>query len=172
MNYYKLLGVSYDAPQALIRARYRLLAFNTHPDLVGDGNASQSFERYAEAYGVLGHPTRRQAYNAQMGIQLEPRPLKAGHDLHQRLTILPAQAEYGTSAVLRFLRYDPCSLCWCAGCHRCKQQGLVGQWIEVAVKIPKGMRQSTMLVVEGEGGQTEPGGPRGDLLVHVSIGDP
>ena len=168
-DYYKVLGLAPNAPQRQIRAKYWLLALNAHPDQAGDNSDTERFARYAEAYKILGNPARRRAYNSQQGITVEPRTLKPGYDLHQRLSVSTADTEKGTVIPLQFVRYDPCSLCWCEGCQRCSYQGLVHTDVEVKVKIPSGLQRSTTLFVEGEGAQTEPGGQRGHLLVFIEI---
>src|SRR5258708_39548153 len=97
-DYYKILGVLPNAPQRQIRARYWLLALNAHPDQAGDNSDVERFARYAQAYKVLGNPARRREYNQQHRIFVEPRPLKAGHDLYQRLIVSPVDLENGAAA--------------------------------------------------------------------------
>jgi DnaJ-class molecular chaperone len=61
-NYYALLQVREDATGAEIKRAYRTLAQTVHPDCVG-GDAQQ-FRQIAEAYEVLGDPSRRRRYDA------------------------------------------------------------------------------------------------------------
>jgi len=61
-NYYRILHVQFDAPEAVIKASYRalMLKLKQHPDLGGDHwNASL----INEAYAVLTHPAKRAAYD-------------------------------------------------------------------------------------------------------------
>lgn len=60
-NYYLILGVDTDATQKEIRAAYRELAKELHPDYYGED--SGPFMDLQEAYGVLNDPTRRRAYD-------------------------------------------------------------------------------------------------------------
>lgn len=68
-NYYRILQVQPDAPQALIVASYRTLMqkLRYHPDLGGDHwNAAL----LNEAFQVLSDPEKRKAYDAAMGDRL------------------------------------------------------------------------------------------------------
>ncbi len=166
-DYYRVLGVSYDDPAAKIRARFRLLAFATHPD-TGSVYA-EDFARYAQAYRVLGNPVRRQHYNEALGIFVRPRPLQPGQDLYQEIIVSPELAAQGGIVPLAFTRYEPCSLCWLAGCRRCDHQGMIPERVSLDVTVSAGTKRGARIFVEGQGGRTEPGGPRGDLFVYVLI---
>ncbi len=168
MDYYQVLGVAYDDPPEKIRARYRLLTLSSHPDTAGTGDL-ESFGRYVQAYRILGHPSRRQRYNEELGIFVKPRPIQPGHHLYQYVTVSPALAEQGGTVPLNFMRYEPCSLCWLAGCHRCQEQGMIPEQVAVEVNIAPGTKHGKTIFLEGYGGQSEPGGPRGDLFVYVYI---
>lgn len=68
-NYYRILQVQPDAPQALITASYRTLMqkLKYHPDLGGDHwNAAL----LNEAFHVLSDPQRRAEYDRSMGDSL------------------------------------------------------------------------------------------------------
>lgn len=62
-NYYRILHVQPDAPEAVIRASYRTIMqrLKAHPDLGGDGEAAALLN---EARAVLTDPARRAAYDA------------------------------------------------------------------------------------------------------------
>jgi DnaJ-class molecular chaperone len=168
-NFYQVLGVAYDDPREKIRARYRLLALKTHPDTAGPHH-KDVLTVYAQAYRVLGHQARRERYNADLGIFIKARSLHPGHHLYQRVMILPELARQGGVALLNFVRYQPCSLCWLMGCHRCNQQGMVPEQVCIEVKVPPNTQNNSSIFIEGQGGQSEPGGSRGDLFVYVTIG--
>jgi DnaJ-class molecular chaperone len=64
-DYYQILGISPEASQEDIKAAFRKLAFQYHPD-VNPGNeneAGEKFKEINEAYGVLCDAARRQQYD-------------------------------------------------------------------------------------------------------------
>ncbi|MDR0490388.1 MAG: DnaJ domain-containing protein [Oscillospiraceae bacterium] len=65
VDYYAALGVMPDAGADTIRARYRKLAKECHPDLhPGDKAAETRFKEIGEAWEVLGDPDKRAKYDA------------------------------------------------------------------------------------------------------------
>ncbi len=63
-DYYDVLGVSRDASRSEIKAAFRDLARDTHPDAnPGDAAAETRFREIAEAYEVLSDANRRAAYD-------------------------------------------------------------------------------------------------------------
>jgi len=60
-DYYADLEVVKNASEAEIKAAYRRLAREHHPDRQGD---PLKFRAVAEAYETLGDPDKRQAYDA------------------------------------------------------------------------------------------------------------
>ncbi len=63
MSYYDDMGLPPSATDDEIRARYRELAMVAHPDRGGDPVV---FRLLTEAYDVLGDPTARRAYDAEL----------------------------------------------------------------------------------------------------------
>jgi DnaJ-class molecular chaperone len=64
-TYYVVLGIGREASRDVIRAAYRDLAKQLHPDLAGDASTS-AFQELNEAYEVLGDADRRRAYDAEL----------------------------------------------------------------------------------------------------------
>lgn len=65
-DYYEILGVSRSASDSEIKAAYRKLAREHHPDMVKDGDkttAEQRFKEINEAYQILGDPQKKQMYD-------------------------------------------------------------------------------------------------------------
>ncbi|MBC7364865.1 MAG: molecular chaperone DnaJ, partial [Candidatus Aminicenantes bacterium] len=68
-----------------------------------------------------------------------------------------------------------CSHCGGAGeiistpCEECRGTGKVRTKKELRVKIPAGVDDGTRLRISGEGEAGDPGQPRGDLYVHISV---
>lgn len=68
-DYYEVLGVGRNADDTEIKAAYRKLALQYHPDRnPGDKKAEERFKEAAEAYEVLRDPNKRNIYN-QFGHQ-------------------------------------------------------------------------------------------------------
>jgi molecular chaperone DnaJ len=66
INYYQVLGVSREASQEEIRAAYRTLAKNRHPDRAG--GSTEEFSLLQEAYAVLSDPNRRRQHDEALDL--------------------------------------------------------------------------------------------------------
>ncbi|KAL2650061.1 hypothetical protein R1flu_018189 [Riccia fluitans] len=63
-DFYKVLGVNYDATDDSIRSNYLRLALKWHPDKhVGEDGATLKFQEINEAYRVLSDPAKRLEYD-------------------------------------------------------------------------------------------------------------
>jgi len=65
-DYYSTLGVARDASTEEIRKAYRKLARKYHPDVSKEPDAEKRIKEVNEAWGVLGDPEKRAAYD-QLG---------------------------------------------------------------------------------------------------------
>jgi len=63
-NYYEILGVPEDAGYDEVRAVYRRLAFEFHPDRNSDPAAQEYFQKVIEAFSVLSDSESRREYDA------------------------------------------------------------------------------------------------------------
>ena len=63
-DYYEVLGLGRDADDQQIKAAYRKLALQHHPDRNPNNNeAEENFKQAAEAYSVLSDPQKRATYD-------------------------------------------------------------------------------------------------------------
>jgi len=62
-DYYEILGVGRNASNDEIRAAFRKLARQYHPDVNKDGDAEEKFKEINEAYGVLSDSEKRARYD-------------------------------------------------------------------------------------------------------------
>ena len=70
-DYYEVLGVPRAASPEDIKAAFRKLARQYHPDVSQEPNAEERFKEINEAYAVLSEPDRRAAYDrfGHAGVQ-------------------------------------------------------------------------------------------------------
>jgi molecular chaperone DnaJ len=62
-DYYEILGLSKSASTAEIKAAYRRLALQWHPDRNKAANANEKFKEINEAYAVLSDPKKKETYD-------------------------------------------------------------------------------------------------------------
>ena len=62
-DYYEVLGVSKSASAAEVKAAYRKLALEWHPDRNKAANANEKFKEINEAYAVLSDPKKKETYD-------------------------------------------------------------------------------------------------------------
>lgn len=67
-GFYKCLGVQPDAPASVIKAAYRALAMELHPDRNPGRDTTSQFQKLQEAYAVLSDEGLRQRYDAESSV--------------------------------------------------------------------------------------------------------
>lgn len=70
-TYYALLGVAQDADEGAIKAGYRRMARQWHPDACREPDAHERFLAIRDAYNILSDPQLRRKYN--VGLLFEER---------------------------------------------------------------------------------------------------
>ncbi|CAO2821632.1 unnamed protein product [Amaranthus hypochondriacus] len=76
-DYYKILGVDYDATEEDIRLSYRKLALKWHPDKhKGDNAVTSKFQEINEAYRVLSDPATRLEYDLSGNYEIDKYTLR------------------------------------------------------------------------------------------------
>lgn len=76
-TYYDNLKVARNAPAAVIKAAYRALSQQYHPDRNPDPDAQRIIRLINEAYDVLGDPVRRAEYDRELAAQEKEEKLAA-----------------------------------------------------------------------------------------------
>lgn len=67
-GYYKTLGVQPDAPASVVKAAYRALAMDLHPDRNPGKDVTAKFQKLQEAYVTLSDAKLREQYDADSSV--------------------------------------------------------------------------------------------------------
>jgi hypothetical protein len=65
-THYETLGVSKGATQEEIKAAFRKLSLETHPDLNKETSCEETFKNIANAHSILSNPNDRRRYDLQL----------------------------------------------------------------------------------------------------------
>jgi molecular chaperone DnaJ len=137
-DYYKTLGLAREASAAEIKAAYRKLALQFHPDRnPGDRAAEERFKEVSQAYGVLSDEEKRARYDRLGDVPGDQpfgdsadlakvteffdavfgdlfgvgRKRAAGQDLRYTLELEFDEAALGCQKTIRFERSEDCRVC-------------------------------------------------------------
>ena len=195
-DYYDILGVKPDASEAEIKAAYRKLARQYHPDKNKEAGAEDKFKAINEANEVLRDKEKRRAYDQvraggyRGGEQFRPPPgFGQGYDFGD-----------GGAGEGDFSDFFESLFGRGAGGHRGQPRARRGRDVQaqvqidlqtafdggrtrvalhdshghervLEVKIPAGIQPGQVIRLSGQGHAGAAGGPNGDLLLEVAIRD-
>lgn len=156
MDYYQTLKVSKAASQDEIKAAYKKLAFEHHPDHGGDAT---KFSSITEAYTVLGDSRKRSEYDSQQSREFVFRSAdvdnlfknyQPNQDIVITETISFADQFTGKIIDLSYSLPD-------------------GQIKNLSAEIPKGIRDNQRLTFTGYGSRENPHVKPGNLIIRVKV---
>jgi len=177
-DFYKILGVAKDVPDAELKKVYRKLAKANHPDLhPGDAKAEARFKDISEAYDVLSDKDQRKEYDAIRamggGARFQQGPGSSGgfEDVFSNLFggggFPGGFGGFGgpqrgqdltTSSTIDFI------------------DSIKGTTLKIKVgndtvslKVPAGIQDGQKLKLAGKGQSSPNGGPKGDLVVSIKV---
>lgn len=78
-DYYAIMGIRPDAPDAEIKRSFRRLAVTYHPDKNSSAEAEEKFKEINEAYEILSDPERRAQYDRLISTSTLDQPGRAYH---------------------------------------------------------------------------------------------
>ncbi len=144
-DYYEILGVARNASIDDIKAAFRKLARQYHPDVSKETDAEEKFKEINEAYGVLSDPEKRARYDQygraglgdiggmpdfatmdfsdifeqffgiNMGGGGRSRRARRGRDLQMQVTLTFEEAVFGVEKEIEVTRNEVCGTCHGSG---------------------------------------------------------
>lgn len=188
-DYYKVMGVEPGASPKEIKAAYRKLARQYHPDVNKAPDAEEKFKALGEAYEVLKNPEKRKIYDQYV------------HDVKARQTAGDPYQSSGRQGAHASFQFDGDFFESLFGGRPFRQGPLPGQdyrsQIQISlneafhgavkdikiplsderqhqfqtlrVKVPAGIKSGQQIRLPGQGGEAQAGGPKGDLYLTVHV---
>lgn len=176
MRYYELLGVSSSASESEIKAAYRRLARQLHPDSGQPGDVAR-FREIQEAYETLSDPERRRTYDSARnpavsiswtgGFEEPLAPFREVVARPRRVTpaeldivLSEGEAAQGGETVLEIAKDIDCRDCggsgfgfygWCPGC---RGEGVVRAREKIRFRIPAGAESGDVVLARAGDGST------------------
>jgi DnaJ-class molecular chaperone len=198
---YEVLGVKRDAPQDDIRKAYRKLARKLHPDLnPGDKAAEEKFKRVSAANDIVGDPEKRARFDRgeidASGAERPPQQERYYRDFAEGAGAHPYGGASGFEDIMddellaqlfgrgarggmggggmRMRGQDVqgrLRLDFLDAVNGATQRLTLPDGTTVDVTVPAGTRDGQVLRLRGKGAPGLGGGPSGDLLVEIEVGE-
>lgn len=179
-DFYKVLGVAKDVPEAELKKVYRKLARKYHPDSnPGDAKAEAKFKEISEAYSVLSDAETRKEYDAFRAMGGGARFTAPGGN--------PGASSAGFEDVFANLfggrggfggfggpmpgsdLQAAITIPFIDSIHgttmKLNYEGLG----VINAKIPAGVSDGQKIKLRGKGSPSPNGGPKGDLIITVTV---
>jgi len=183
MNYYDILGVSLQATPQEIKAAYRKLAMEHHPDRGGD---ESTFQKINQAYDTLSDNHKRNMYNEQvngrMGESIHQRNFEDIHDMFNKMFGAGRSYDFGRGrsghGKTRAKNFD-----LNIKCKITLLDSFLGKEIEATYVLPSGRKETAVITVppgiengnvlklKNMGDDTYPQVDRGDLNVTILVAE-
>jgi molecular chaperone DnaJ len=178
-DFYKILGVPKDVPEAELKKVYRKLARKYHPDSnPGDAAAEAKFKEISEAYSVLSDKDQRREYDqfrAMGGGARFTAPGGSGQssqgfeDVFANLFggragfggfggPVPGQDLSATTSIAFIDSVNGTTI-------KLEYSGMAA----INAKIPAGVLDGQKIKLRGKGQASPNGGPNGDLIITVTV---
>jgi DnaJ-class molecular chaperone len=176
LRYYELLGVSSGASESEIKAAYRRLAREFHPDSGRPGDVER-FRELQEAYETLSDPEKRRRYDRAPGDTVPvswtggfEETLAPFREVFARprreapaeldIVVNEGEAARGGEAVLEIAKDLDCRDCGGTGfgfygwCHGCRGEGVVRAHERLRFRIPAGAESGEVVLARARDGSS------------------
>ena len=194
IDYYKILGLDKNAPQAEIKKAYRKLARKHHPDLnPNDKDAKSKFQQINEANEVLSDPEKRKKYDqygkdwqhaeqfekTRQNQKQQPGSYRTEYSGSQFdgdfsdffESMFGGSGRTGRSRQVKYRGED-----YTAEIHldlidayETHKQTLTVNSKNIRITIPAGIENGQTIKIAGHGGPGINGGPNGDLYITFLV---
>src|SRR4051812_25083207 len=173
-DYYEVLGVERSAERSQLKAAFRRLARELHPDVNDhDPEAEEKFKEAAEAYEVLSDPERRRAYDTYGHEGLRGNGFAPGAGFGSLDDIF--QAFFGGQGI-RFTRGPMRGQDLVHSVEITAIDAMLGASVKVPthegereIELPSGIQHGTQFALRGHGLPGSNGGPPGDMVIVVHV---
>jgi DnaJ-class molecular chaperone len=166
MDYYKILGISKSASPDEIKAAYRKLAKECHPDRTGGDDTR--FKQINEAYDTLKDPSKKQIYDNPQAQRQYNYSTENMNDIFnaffgQRPQSLRRNANIGLTVKISL--QDVMTGKDVIGRYKLNS----GREELATIRVPPGIENGTIMRYQGLGDDSFKNSPRGDLHVKIIV---